>query len=246
MANQPPRMENRRSDRRSRTDRRNQNRGRRKSDSGNVKTLVFFCLLALLALIAFITFETNIGAQINWRKMFLQKEKRVQAFNLGGVNLGMSPEAVRKKHPNLDLSILGRGETAATFQFEGAHYIVWFVKINDREKAYRMRYDQSFTTRTEEEILDSIGDEHGKPGTSECTKAGELARKCSFQWWPKGGIALNVTTTETQIPSKPTRTEVTMIATDTYLDGKRMRIRSQPTDLILKKEKKNGSEKLPY
>lgn len=246
MANQTPQIEQRRGDRRNRTDRRNPNRGRRKLDSGNTKTLIFFCLAALLGLFAFITFETNIGTEINWRKMFLQKEKLIQAFSLGGVSLGMSPEAVLKKHPNLSLSNLGRGETAATFNFEGAHYIVWFIKMNGRNKAYRMRYDQSFTTRTEEEILDIIGDEHGKPGTSECTKAGELARKCHFQWWPSGGIALNVSTTEVKTSSKATRTDVTMIATDTYLDGKRMRIQSKPTGLNQKKQQKNSSEKLPF
>ncbi|NQU58286.1 MAG: hypothetical protein HQ513_13700 [Rhodospirillales bacterium] len=246
MPTQTPQPEQRRSDRRARTERRTKNRGRRKADSGSLKTLLFFCLAALLALIAFLTFETNIGAEINWRKMFLAKDKANSAFKLGGVSLGMSPETVRKKHPNLDLSSLGRSEAAATFKFEGAHYTVWFVNINGQEKAYRMRYDQSFTTRTEEEILDSIGDEHGKPGTSECSKAGDLARKCNFQWWPSGGIALNVSTTEVKSVSKKTRTDVTMIATDSYLDGKRMRLKSNPVEAIAPPQQKNNPEKLPF
>ena len=246
MATQAPRQEQRGSDRRRKTDRRVGNRGRRKEDGGSIRTLVFFCLAALLALIAFLVFETNIGAEINWRKMFFLKNKLQQTFKLGGVSLGMSPDLVRKHHPNLDLSSLGRGETAATFKFDGAHYIVWFINIDGHEKAYRMRYDQSFATRTEEEILDSIGDKHGKPGTSECAKAGDLARKCHFQWWPAGGIALNVSTTETKSASKQTRTDVTMIATDTYLDGKRMRNLSNPGQTTTKSGQKNNSEKLPF
>ncbi|MBC8268181.1 MAG: hypothetical protein H8E36_05490 [Rhodospirillaceae bacterium] len=246
MATQAPRLEQRRGDKRSSTDRRVGNRGRRKDDGGNIKTLVFLCLAALMALIFFLTFETNIGAQINWRKMFFLKNKLEQTFKLGGVSLGMSPDVVRKRHPNLDLASLGRGETAATFKFDGAHYTVWFVNIGGHEKAYRMRYDQSFATRTEEDILDSIGDKHGKPGTSECSKAGDLARKCHFQWWPSGGIALNVSTTEVKSSLNHTRTDVTMIATDTYLDGKRMRNQSQPEQTSSKSGQENNSEKLPF
>jgi len=245
MASQIRQHEQRRGDRRS-SDRRKTQRGRRKEDSSGIKTLILFCLAALLALIAFLVFETNIGAQINWRKMFFLKNQIEQTFKLGGISLGMSPEVVRKRHPNLDLASLGRGETAATFNFEGAHYTVWFVTIDGHDKSYRMRYDQSFTTRTEAEILDSIGDKHGKPGTSECAKAGDQARKCNFQWWPSGGISLNVSTTEVKSAAKLSRTDVTMIATDTYLDGKRMRLKDMPTDLKPKNEQKKNSEKLPF
>ncbi len=246
MATQTPYPEKRSGDRRARTERRVSKRGRRKADTGSVKTLLFFCLAAILALVAFLTFETNIGAQIDWHKMFFLKNKLEQTFKLGGVSLGMSTEVVRKKHPNINLKSLGRGETAASFSFEDAHYIVWFVTIDGQEKAYRMRYDQSFNSRTEEEILNSIGDEHGKPGTSECTKAGELARKCNFQWWPSGSISLSVSTTEVKSATNHSRTDVTMIATDTYLDGKRMRLKSNPTGIAPTITQKTGAEKLPF
>lgn len=238
--------ERRRGGRRKSIDRRIGNRGRRKSDNNSIKTLFLFCLTAMLALAAFVVFETSVGNQIDWRKIFFLKDEVKQTFNMGGVSLGMSPEMVRSKHPNLDLVKLGRGESAASFIFEGAQYVVWFVKINGHNKAYRMRYDQSFTTLREAEILESIGNEHGKPGTSECSKAGDMSRKCNFQWWPSGGIALNVSTTETKSPSYKTRTVVTMIATDTYLDGKRMRIKGIPGTVTMKRLQKNSPEKLPF
>jgi|GEM_PF-1143559 len=229
-----------------RGDRRKGNRGRRKKDSRGIATLIYMCFAALLGLGIFLVFETKLGNQINWQNMFFLKNKIHQAFKLGNVSLGMSPDVVRKQHPNMSLAILAGGETAATFNYEGAHYTVWFIQINGVDKAYRMRYDQSFATRTEEEILDSIGDKHGKPGTSECSKAGDLARKCHFQWWPSGGIALNVSTTETTSTTGLTRTDVTMLATDTYLDGKRMRLRNKPALSAPKAGQKKSSEKLPF
>ena len=255
MTNERPYPEKRRSDRRTgdrrkgdrrKGDRRVMRRGRRKEDRGGIGTLLFLCIAALLALVAFITFETGIGTDINWRKMFFQKDREKQTFTLEGVSLGMSPEAVRKQHPNLDLVGLGRGETVATFNIESAHYTVWFIKIDGNDKAYRMRYDQSFRTRTEAEILESIGVKHGKPGTSECAKAGDEARKCHFQWWPSGGIALSVSTAEVKSASKLVRTDVTMLATDTYLDGKRMRIKSKPNVKKPTTVQKNSLEKLPF
>jgi hypothetical protein len=246
-----PRSENRRADDRRSSDRRKSDRrvgqrGRRKNDRNSIKTLLFLCVAALLGLGAFIIFETNVGSAIDWRKMFLMKEKEKTAFKLGNVSLGMSRERVKKQHPNLDFANLGRGESVTSFNFEGAHFTVWFININGSDKAFRMRYDQSYRTRTEAEVLESIGKIHGKPGTSECARAGDQERKCHFQWWPSGGTALSVSTIEIKSNQKAVRTDVTMIATDTYLDGKRLRLQSKPGAAKIKTEQKKSSEKLPF
>jgi len=243
-------------DRRSRTDRRtakNDRRKDRRSDQRQehgpgIGTLFVMCLVGLLALGIFVIFETNIGSEIDWRKMFFTKDVDTTSFKMGGVSLGMSADKVRRMHSNIDLKAVGSGETIGSFNYEGANYILWFVKVDGRDKAYRMRYDQAFASRSEQGILDAIGDKHGKPGTSECTKAGAEARKCHFQWWPSGGIVLNVITTERTPPGAERRTEVTMIATDTYLDGKRMRLRSALRAPAQKKKKqgKKTPEKLPF
>lgn len=238
------RRDDRRQGDRRKGDRRLGPRGRRKTErSRSISTLVMLCFAAVMGLGLFLMLETEFGKDIDWNKMFFVREKDNTRFKLGGVSLGMSQAVVRKQHPNLDLASLGRGETVASFSFEGGNYTIWFIKVDSADKAYRMRYDQSFTTRTESEILESIGERHGKPGTSECTKAGELARKCHFQWWPKGGIALNVSTTGAVQKNGQMRTDVTVIATDTYLDGKRMRLQSKPR--LPKTQNKTGEKKSP-
>ncbi|MHA1598580.1 MAG: hypothetical protein ACTSV1_07640 [Alphaproteobacteria bacterium] len=218
----------RRRERRASVDRRARRDRRAPDRSPGIGTLFIMCLFGLAALGLFVFFETDVGTKIEWRKMFFPKDRDTTSFKMGGVSLGMSAKDIRLKHSNLNLNKVASGESIGSFSFDGANYTLWFVEIDGRDKAYRMRYDQAFTSRSEIEILDSIGDKHGKPGTSECTKAGVDARKCHFQWWPSGGIALNVSTTETTKPGTKRRTEVTMIATDTYLDGKRMRLRKLP------------------
>ena len=141
---------------------------------------------------------------------------------MGGIELGMTPEKVERNHPNLDLTSLVQGEKTATFKADGARYTVWFVSINGIEKAYRIRYDQVFVGKTETDIVEDIGRRHGKPGTSDCTRNAQAERKCHFQWWPSGGIALIVLSSTGKQAGTPV-TGVTMIATDTYLDGKRIR-----------------------
>ena len=244
---QDPRGGNRRSEDRRQGDRRKGQRGgRRRSDKSGIKTLLFLCFAAMIGLGLFIVFETNIGIGVDWYKMFFTKDKVKKNFAMGDVSLGMSSDMVKKQHPNLEIVLLGSGESVGSFSLEGAHYTVWFVNINGRDQAYRMRYDQSYRTRSEADILESIGQVHGKPGTSECSKAGDMEIKCHFQWWPSGGTSLNVSTTEKKSKQGQMQTDVTMIATDTYLDGKRMRLKTRPVTPKTTAGQKKSSEKLPF
>ncbi len=188
----------------------------------SISTLVILATLSTAALITFFVYESGINNVINWNKLLYMRNKPIQDFQLGGVELGMNPELVESKHPNLDLTSLVRGEKIAIFKADGARYTVWFVAINGREKAYRIRYDQIIKGKTESDIIEDMGRRHGKPGTSDCTKGAPGERRCHFQWWPSGGISLNVLSTTEKRDGKQV-TGVTIIATDTYLDGKRIR-----------------------
>ncbi|HER25876.1 MAG TPA: hypothetical protein ENI69_02070 [Rhodospirillales bacterium] len=198
--------------------------GRRQVDESkkSFSSLVILTVLSSLALVFFLAYQSGIGNDVDWRKFFNLKVKTGSSFEMGGVEFGMDPEMVEKKHPNLDLTSLVRGEKIATFKTGGARYTVWFVSINGRDKAYRIRYDQVFKGKTETDIVEDIGRRHGKPGTSDCSAGAAGERRCHFQWWPSGGISLNVLSITRKRAGQPV-TGVTMIATDTYLDGKRIR-----------------------
>ncbi len=217
-------QERRRGDRRETTERRaGSDLYRREEPKKGVSTLVILTTLSTLSLILFLVYQSNV---IDWKTILNLNEKIVQDLEMGGVELGMNPELVEKRHPNLDLTSLVRGEKIATFNADGARFTVWFVSIKGQEKAYRIRYDQVFEGKTETDFLEEIGRRHGKPGTSDCTRGAPGERRCHFQWWPSGGIALNVLSTTEKRGGIPV-TGVTMIATDTYLDGKRIRNQGQ-------------------
>jgi len=197
------------------------------SSQKGFSTLIILTLLSTLALIAFLVYQNGPEHAVNWSKLLFIQNKPVQEFDMGGIELGMNPEMVEKKHPNIDLTDLVRGEKIGTFKENGAKYTVWFVALNGAEKAYRIRYDQVLKGQTETDILENIGRRHGKPGTSDCAKGSSNQRKCHFQWWPSGGIALDVISMTEKRAGQPV-TGVSMIATDTYLDGKRIRNQDQP------------------
>jgi len=208
-------------DRRTTPDRR---RHRRRDDAPRkgISTLVFLTTLSTITLILFLVYQSGIGDAVNWGKLLYLQKPSDHEFQMGGIELGMSPKTAERKHPNLVLTSVVKGEKVATFKTDGGKYTVWFVSINGIEKAYRIRYDQVFIGKTETDVVEDIGRRHGKPGTSDCARSPQDERKCHFQWWPSGGIALVVLST-TKKPAGTPVTGVTMIATDTYLDGKRIR-----------------------
>ncbi|NQV48129.1 MAG: hypothetical protein HQ504_10145 [Rhodospirillaceae bacterium] len=248
MSNHLQGSDKRHKERRTDTDRRGsegERRVRHKQHQRNngIGTLVFLCIISIIALSIFVAFQTDVGDDIDWGKMFFLKDKSDNTFKMGGVSLGMTQKTVKQLHPNMDLASLGHGESTATFVVDGGNYTIWFIDLKGLKSAYRMRYDQTFATRTEAEILDKIGSKYGKPVTSECIKVGFDPRKCVFQWWPSSGIALNVSTTEIDKSSGKRHTQVTIIATDTYLNGKRLRMRNIPVTIEPSKE---SSENLPF
>ncbi len=220
-------QERRTRERRRAADRRaNSDRQRNAAQKKSIATLVILTALSTLAFVGFMLYQSGAGSTIDWGKLLYDKNKPVRDFQLGGIELGMSPEMVESKHPNMDLTSLVRGEKIATFESGGARYTVWFVAVNGRNKAYRIRNDRIIKGKTETDILEEIGRRHGKPGASDCTKGAQDKRRCHFQWWPSGGIALNVMSTTERRAGQPV-TSVTMIATDTYLDSKRIRNQNQ-------------------
>ena len=214
----------RNSDRRDSERRVDADRSRRKKaqKKGGIYTLIALASLSTGALALFFLIQSGIGDAINWNKLLYIQNKPVQDFEMGGIELGMRPDVVEREHPNMNLTSLVKGEKVGMFKTNEGKYTVWFVSINGNEKAYRIRFDQVIKGMTETDIIEDMGRRHGKPSTSECAKSVPSVRTCEFQWWPSGGIALNIfSSTDTR--KKQTVTGISVIATDTYLDGKRIR-----------------------
>ncbi|MEE8394359.1 MAG: hypothetical protein V3R66_08440 [Rhodospirillales bacterium] len=171
-----------------------------------------------------IAFKTTSVREINWSNLFFNRNIEARQFEIDNVALGMTPANVKRLHSNLSLIIDENGGAKGSYTSNGALYSVWFLGSDEREKAYRLRYDQVFRTIGETEILNRINRKYGQPATSDCFHSSAIsANKCHFKWWPNGGVSMDVFIATITDPSGQVRTEVSMVAADVTLEGKRFR-----------------------
>lgn len=150
-------------------------------------------------------------------------------LQLAGVTLGMTPAQVRRLHPTLALTPAETGETTGTFVFRGIPYSVRFLSRDDGEKAFRIRADEVLPTFTEADFQARFAQRFGRPATSECVRRKMSGTdECRFRWWPSDGASLNVAIARVKTSAGRPRTTLTTVLADTYLEGKRGRVRPGP------------------
>jgi len=198
---------------------------RRKSKRKPFAVCAFLAIACLTVSSLFVVAQSDYGRDISWSELFFSNDENNNDFKLGGISLGMSAKKVRHLYPNMKVIAERKKETIATFISDGARHTIWFIKLNQKDRAYRIQYDRVFAQK-ELDVLKRIGDVHGKPGTSDCVRTSGNAHQCNFKWWPADGVGLSVVSSERKIYMKYL-TQITMIATDTYLDGKRHRLMAQ-------------------
>jgi len=205
-------------------DRKSRELSRREAHFQSVARLVILCLLSFTVLGAYLLYRSNLAVDVPWSELFFQKNVKKEGFQIGGVKLGMTPDKVSRIHPGLSLTVVRTGGNLGTYVSKGGTYSVWFLDKQKGEKAYRIRYDQTFKNASETEILRRISSKYGHPATSECD-GGVIAgaRKCRYNWWAKGGVSLNVTIKETRAASGAVSTDFSLTATDSYMEGKKLR-----------------------
>ncbi len=197
----------------------------------NMASLAVACVLGILVLgmvIAMVLREDTEDTGTDWASLFALG-KTEGPLQLAGVTLGMTPADVRRLHPTLALTPAETGETTGTFVFRGIPYSVWFLSRDDGEKAFRIRGDEVLPTFTEANFQARFAQKLGRPATSECIQRKMSgADECRFRWWPSGGASLNVAITQVKTSAGRPRTTLTTVLADTYLEGKRGRVRPAP------------------
>ena len=204
--------------------------GRRRSDrirarrARRISNLVMVLVFSLVGLAGYFTYKNTAVSEISWASLFFNPKIKEKGFQIGGVTLGMTPAMIGRLHSNLEVSTGENGEKKGSYASGGAFYNLKFIGTAGDYKAYRLRYDQAFSTIPQTEILDSISRKHGNPATSDCVRSiAKPATRCHFRWWPDGGVVLDVYIAEIDGLSGQTRTEVSVLAVDMNLEGKRLR-----------------------
>lgn len=198
--------------------------------SPGIGFLAFLCGLGIVILWVFVAYVNPELKLLFWNGLKTQTEK----FQVSGVTMGMSLRKVTNLRPGTVVKQDRNGETVGLFQWEDAAHAVWFLDQGHGRQAYRIRYDKTFHTLSEREVLSHIAEKYGRPATSDCARLGaKPGTRCHFQWLAREGIFLDVYTRMTKQASGGERTDLTIIAVDTYLEGKARRQgtpgRSMPT-----------------
>jgi len=137
------------------------------------------------------------------------------------IHFGMSPDEVKALYPNMALRMNTHHETVGTFFLDGAKHIVTFNKWLSGEKAYRVRYDKTFKTLTEEDILRHFARYYGRVAYDKCnTASGRDGQLCQYHWKADGTKTIELRTRPV-IKDGRSHIRTVVIATDTYLDNKR-------------------------
>ncbi len=188
---------------------------------------VLLCLLGFLALAGFLFYKANYGADVPWISLFFEHKAKVKRdkFKLEGVSLGMTPEMVRRLHSNLILTDRRDGEKKGTYVSEkGGAFTTLFLDEEGGRKAYRMQFVHAYKSLTESEIIGRLSKDYGIPTTSSCLRrAVRRIRECRYSWLVSGGVSLNALIRERRDNSGAVRTELTLNAVDTNLEGKKKR-----------------------
>ena len=185
--------------------------------------LLALCLLSLLALGVLTATVVRIdGNATIWQSLVSLMEERESGAH-GGIRFGMTPTRAHQVQPHMLLADLLGGETAGSFEVGGVPHAVAFLTAEHGRKAYRVRSLRTVSPQEADARVESLHLTHGLPLDSDCTKRiFEATRTCRYHWLASNGVSLTLTTRAVIGRSGP-RTEVSLIAVDTYLAGKRRR-----------------------
>ena len=189
-----------------------------------VGTLIVICVISLSALGIMILDRicpkctAPVESALNTRP-----QVREAAFH-GGIAFGMSRARAARLRPDMRITPAAGGETAGSFSANGARLTVAFLGARGGERAYRIRSVQTIDQAEERAVLDNLLARFGAPVINDCAKwvlgSGDL---CRYRWLAPGGISVDLASRT--IPAAPglPNVRLTIVARDSYLDGKRGR-----------------------
>jgi hypothetical protein len=143
-------------------------------------------------------------------------DDNTRPFDIHGIALGMTAEAIRDSHPRISIHWRHDGGHVGEFVEAGVTHMVWFAPGWKPGRVYRIRYRQIFPAMTRAVVLEHFASQFGAPVSSSCgTAAGENdAVPCSYEWTTRNGMALEVLSRNVTGPSGESVTVLTVTAND--------------------------------
>jgi hypothetical protein len=193
----------------------------RHSHWSGIGSLILLCLVSVFALILFLAFVSTESLPIVWNGMFAAKSIGKNGALFANVSIGMRRSTVEKVRPDLTLRRTASGKTVATFRADGANHTLWFTGPGQNHKVHRIRIERVYEELGEYEILARFGRMYGNPVSTDCSRqVFAPGQQCHFRWLTKGGAPLDVHSRVIKDAAGASRTVLTVIAVDAYLEQK--------------------------
>lgn len=196
-------------------------RPRRRND---IVVLLAMCAFVLLVLGTFMAIKFTPGMEFKLGSFFsMLGSNGKSSYQLGNVKLGTTLNVLRRNQPNAQKAITSGGAILLSFADGDAKYMVWYGEDGPYHIAYKARQNRIITDMSEDEYIGTIAKRYGAPSVSSCTRRiTDGVRDCRFSWWMPGEVRLDLISRQTGNAVAP-QLDITMVATDTRLEGKIMR-----------------------
>ncbi len=193
----------------------------RKGHWSGIGSLILLCLVSVFALTLFLAWMTTEPRPNVWGGMFAQRSVGKNGILFADVTLGMRRSTVEKMQPGMIARRIASGKTVGTFRAEGATHTLWFTGPGQDHKVHRIRIERTYDQLGEYEVLARFGRKYGNPVSTDCGRqVFAPGQYCHYQWLTKGGIPLDVHSRVIMTAGGASRTVLTVIAVDSYLEGK--------------------------
>jgi len=160
-------------------------------------------------------------------------------FDMGGVQLGMTPDMLRQLHPSAKSASGREGDKVMTLSTKRGMMVAWFsndaklvevdgqIYANESERIYRLRMDEAYASLTEQDLMRMYSRTYGRPleATCERNQLGDTPR-CTYRWWGGEGIELTAILKQKVDANGQPYVLLTTIATNTLKAAKQANVSS--------------------
>lgn len=146
--------------------------------------------------------------------------EKLPAFQLAGVQLGMTPVEAIWIQPEMRLSgDVNRGQRGA-FNLGKGTYKISFMGSSGARKAYRIHYKETFSDFSEVELRHYLVVKFGNPAVSNCGKNNPLEGwECTYHWWRADGVILDAITRTANNADGAPHTTINLVAVDPRIEA---------------------------
>ncbi len=163
----------------------------------------------------------------------------LMGFQLGGIHLGISPEAARRVYPSMRLEPAPYRRQTGYFLHHNGQYQVSFRNPERGGRAFRIKSEHTYPKVSYLELLTELSGKYGKPVKSGCGTEDEIiAIQCTLRWKMKDVLVEALIRTAVPEGGRDAQTLLAVTATDTRLDSAFIGLKD-------KKRKKKVRKKIP-